>query len=182
MRAIFFCLLGFTLGAILGSALPVLLAFYFAWAHKEGYQAGTVFAIILPFTALAGAVIGVGLGYRRARFGQWFPLGHSDTKKSFWQQLLEPSPLGSAAVQELTNTAASERHDTLQKRREILRVAYQQYQDFRWQPNTIAGMLLLCVLVPILIPFATTAAIAYSIKRLYLRKRIEFAEAQWRSN
>jgi hypothetical protein len=184
MATVLFTLLGAVLGAALGIVLPVSFSMYTAWLadFEPGAGAPTAFALMLPFTVLAGLILGASAGLRRATKGTWTSTNSSGMRTGFWNQLCQPSPLEKNLVQELANAPGlGDKQDRSLHKRNLLRAAYQQYQGFAWSLGTKFQLIAICVLMPFLIPFALVGAILYAAKRMHLRKRIEYAEEAWRA-
>jgi hypothetical protein len=177
MRILLFTVLGILLGLALGVAAPIGLSLFFAWLDdfKPGAGAGTAFALLLPFTALAGACFGGSLCYLRGKYGSWSFNDPKASTNSLFEQFSIPSPLNDRVIQELAfpSSNADDFHD---KREALLEVAEQQYEAFKLYPRHLVVVVLLCIFVPFL---GLPLAIGYAGKRYLLRSQIESARTAW---
>lgn len=176
MRILLFTILGLLLGLVLGIAGPIGVSLFFAWLEdfKPGAGAGTAFAIMLPFTALAGACFGSIVGYRRGKTGSWFASRPNGESKSLLQLILDPLPLTDETIHEFAHLSNDSKY-ILDKRHALLEAAEQRYRS-----QVDAGNILTLIILSVLIPFiGLPLAIGLAAKRHYLRKRISTAKDAW---
>jgi hypothetical protein len=180
MRTVFLTILGLLLGLVVGIAGPIGFSMFTAWMEdfKPGAGAPTAFAIMLPFTALAGAIGGAFLGYTRGATGAWTPGSPSATRTSLLTKLIEPSPLSEVIVQELA-FKSSRNQNLAAEQEKVLNAAIAQYDEFKCSSFQLIYVALLTVLVPFTSILTIPLAVAYFGKRFYMRQKIRTAIELW---
>lgn len=175
MRTLLFTILGIFLGLILGIAGPIGFSLFTAWLDdfKPGAGAPTAFAIMLPFTALAGACFGACFGYRRGKTGTWSNQSRRESK-SLLELVVEPLPLTNQTIEEFAGLSTDSDY-MLEKRKALLDAAELMYES-QFDKGHILTLIMLCIFTPFI---GLPMAIGFAAKRYYLRKRIATAKDVW---
>lgn len=167
MKTFGWALLCGLLGVILGIGIPV--GFTFAMAASDGLKPGgrgsaaTATAILLPFTAIGGAVLGASFGAYRGRTGRWgMQKGFFGEKQDTYLQALKPDRLQLFDIQ----TSQLGREEKTEARRLYLQTGIDEYRKsladrlIHSLPvlllSLLLGPLIFVILVPLSVQFART--------------------------